>query len=57
MMFLATPANGHTLSNGYYRDNDSSGHVSEPVLAGKEVSPYESLNEDVARQLVQIFNH
>lgn len=55
MMFLATPANGHTLSNGYYRDNDSSGHVSEPALAGKEVFPYESLNEDVARQLVQIF--
>ncbi|MHC2070350.1 ArsR/SmtB family transcription factor [Bremerella sp. T1] len=55
MMFLATPANGHSLSKGYYSDNDSPSHVSEPALAGKAVSPYEALNEDVARQLVQLF--
>lgn len=55
MMFLATPANGHTMSKGYYSDNDSPSHVSQPEGSGKEVSPYEPLNEDVARQLVQLF--
>ncbi len=55
MMFLATPANGHTMSKGYYSDNDSPSPVSQPEVSGKEVSPYEPLNEDVARQLVQLF--
>ncbi|GAA4440476.1 metalloregulator ArsR/SmtB family transcription factor [Bremerella cremea] len=55
MMFLATPANGQSLSKGYYADGDSPAHVSEPVDSGKEPSPYEPLNEDVARQLVQLF--
>lgn len=55
MMFLATPANGHTMSKGYYSDNDSPSRVSQPEGSGKEVSPYEPLNEDVARQLVQLF--
>ncbi|MFN3151850.1 ArsR/SmtB family transcription factor [Bremerella sp.] len=55
MMFLATPANGHTMSKGYYSDNDSPAQVSQPEGSGKEVSPYEPLNEDVARQLVQLF--
>jgi len=55
MMFLATPANGHTMSKGYYSENESPSHVSTPEGSGKEVSPYEPLNEDVARQLVQLF--
>lgn len=55
MMFLATPANGHAMSKGYYSDNDSPAQVSQPEGSGKEVSPYEPLNEDVARQLVQLF--
>lgn len=55
MMFLATPAKGQPLSNGYYSGNDSHRNGAEPADAGKVVSPYEALNEDVARQLVQIF--
>ena len=55
MMFLATPANGHSVSKGYYSDNDSPAPVSSPTDMGKEVCPFESLNEDVAKQLVQIF--
>ncbi|PQO47116.1 transcriptional regulator [Blastopirellula marina] len=54
-MFLATPANGHSVSKGYYSDNDSPAPAANPADTGKKASPFESLNEDVAKQLVQIF--
>ena len=54
MMFLATPATGHVMPKGYLNDHDGS-NLAGSATAEMEVSPYQALPEDVARQLTQLF--
>lgn len=54
MMFLAPPANGHAMSNGYLNDHEGP-NASQTATAEREVSPYQPLPEEAARQLGQLF--